>query len=225
MNYFAHGIRFLDRPYFMAGTAVPDWLSVVDRRVRMRTKRIEPLLDQWEPGSPESEVAHGILQHLSDDDWFHTTVGFSAVTNRMTALFRETLPGDSFLNGFLGHIVTELLIDAELSHRHPGHLDGYYQAMEEIDPHVVQVVVNDCGRESTSLLARFIPLFIAEGFLHDYAESPKLLRRLNQVMRRVKLEQLPESVLTVLDAGRDLVANQLPDLLPHPHFRWPSDNR
>lgn len=225
MNYLAHGIRFLDRPYFMAGTAVPDWLSVVDRRVRMRTKRIEPLLAQWDPGSPELEVARGILQHLSDDDWFHSTVGFSEVTNRLTALFRETLSGDTFLNGFLGHIVTELLIDAELSQRHPGHLDGYYLAMEQVDPHVVQVVVNACGRESTSLLARFIPLFIAEGFLHDYVESPKLLRRLNQVMRRVKLEPLPESVLKVLDSGREIVSHQLPELLPHPHFHWPMSDQ
>ncbi len=221
MNYFAHGIRFLDRPYFMAGTAVPDWLSVVDRRVRMRTKRIEPLLSQWPTGSPESDVAHGILQHLSDDDWFHTTIGFHKVTSEMTALFRETLPGDSFLNGFLGHIVTELLIDAELSHRHPGHLDGYYLAMEEIDPHVVEVVVNKCSREATSLLAKFIPLFIAEGFLHDYADSTKLLRRLNQVMRRVKLEPLPDSVLRILDAGREIVARHLLELLPSPHFSWP----
>lgn len=187
----------------------------------MRTKRIEPLLDQWSPGTPESEVALGILQHLSDDDWFHTTIGFSDVTNGMTVLFREKLPGDSFLNGFLGHIVTELLIDAELSHRNPDHLHAYYRAMEQVDPHVVQVVVNTCGRESTSLLSKFIPLFIAEGFLHDYTDSPRLLRRLNQVMRRVKLEQLPETVLGVLDSGRKLVAARLDDLLPSSHFLWP----
>src|SRR3984957_18435669 len=38
MNYFAHGIRFVDRPWFLAGTALPDWLSVIDRRVRLRPK-------------------------------------------------------------------------------------------------------------------------------------------------------------------------------------------
>lgn len=221
MNYLAHGIRFLDRPYFMAGTAVPDWLSVVDRRVRMRTKRIVPLLHQWPQGSPESEVAHGILQHLADDDWFHTTLGFNAVTSQMTALFRLALPGDMFLNGFLGHIVTELLIDAELSERRPDHLEGYYQSMHRVDPHVVERVVNACGRDSTDLLAQFIPLFIAEGFLHDYRDSRRLLRRLNQVMRRVKLEQLPGSVVAVLEAGRGLVATHLHDLLPAEQFVWP----
>jgi hypothetical protein len=221
MNYLAHGIRFLDRPYFMAGTAVPDWLSVVDRRVRMRTKRIGPLLPEWPADSPEREVALGILQHLSDDDWFHTTLGFHDITGRMTVLFREALPGDTFLNSFLGHVVTELLIDAELSERHPSHLETYYRSLQSIDPHVVERVVNASARESTALLAEFIPLFIAEGFLHDYRDSAKLLRRLNQVMKRVKLEPLPELTIEVLDAGRGLVATHLPSLLPPDLFDWP----
>ena len=38
MNYFAHGWNYVDAPYVLAGTAVPDWLSVVDRRVRARAR-------------------------------------------------------------------------------------------------------------------------------------------------------------------------------------------
>ncbi len=186
MNYLAHGIRFLDRPYLMAGTAVPDWLSVVDRRVRMRAKRVEPLLEQWEAGAPEHETALGILQHLADDDWFHTTVGFHEVTGRLTDLFRSQLPGDQYINGFLGHIVTELLIDAELSHRRPEMLEAYYDAMNSIDPRTIEAVVNVAAREPTDRLAGFIPLFVRERFLHDYTEPTRLLRRLNQVMNRVK---------------------------------------
>lgn len=221
MNYLAHGIRFLDRPYFMAGTAVPDWLSVVDRRVRMRAKRLEPLLDQWPEGSPEQEVVLGILQHLSDDDWFHTTLGFGEVTGRMTQLFREHLDGEQYANSFLGHIVTELLIDAELSARHPVRLEGYYDVMRSIHPLVVQTVVNMAGRATTDQLASFIPLFVAERFLVDYRDSAKLWRRLNQVMKRVKLELLPESIIEVLDAGRVLVAEELEALLPENRFVWP----
>lgn len=222
MNYLAHGIRFLDRPYLMAGTAVPDWLSVVDRRVRMRSKRIEPLLEQWSPGTPAHETALGILQHLADDDWFHTTVGFHEVTGRLTGLFRTQLPGDQYINGFLGHIVTELLIDAELSHRHPQRLDGYYAAMSLIDPEIVQDVVNTAAREPTDQLARFIPLFLQERFLEDYRDARKLLRRLNQVMKRVKLPPLPDAIEEILQAGRDIVATQLSDLLPSQHFVWPN---
>lgn len=222
MNYLAHGIRFLDRPYLMAGTAVPDWLSVVDRRVRMRAKRVEPLLVQWVPGTPEHETALGILQHLSDDDWFHSTIGFHDVTAQLTALFRSQLPGDQYVNGFLGHIVTELLIDAELSYRQPDLLEGYYYAMSSVDPRIIQSVVNTVAREPTDQLARFIPLFVQEKFLHDYREATSLLRRLNQVMKRVKLPPLPDSIVEVLDAGRELVAVNLADLLPTENFVWPT---
>ena len=38
MNYFAHGRSFIDHPYLLAGTAVPDWLNLVARRSRIRTK-------------------------------------------------------------------------------------------------------------------------------------------------------------------------------------------
>ena len=34
MNYFAHGRQFVNQPYFMAGTSVPDWLPVLNRRVK-----------------------------------------------------------------------------------------------------------------------------------------------------------------------------------------------
>ena len=44
MNYFAHGRTFIDDPYFLAGTAVPDWLCVVDRRVRARSKPASDLI-------------------------------------------------------------------------------------------------------------------------------------------------------------------------------------
>ena len=39
MNYFAHGRAWIDDPYMLAGTAVPDWLNVVDRRVRVRSRQ------------------------------------------------------------------------------------------------------------------------------------------------------------------------------------------
>ena len=38
MNYLAHGFRFTDEPYFLAGTAAPDWLSVIDRKMRLRVE-------------------------------------------------------------------------------------------------------------------------------------------------------------------------------------------
>ena len=75
MNYFAHALPFLDRPYFVAGTAVPDWLAVADRKVRLRSKHVEAFLDDADPYV--AEVAAGILQHLRDDARFHATRAFA----------------------------------------------------------------------------------------------------------------------------------------------------
>ena len=217
VNYFAHGMRFLDRPHFLAGTAVPDWLSVADRGVRVRPKLVEPLLGD-DPG-PASDVAAGILQHFHDDQWFHATRGFAEVSASLTRAFRETLGDDEELRaGFLGHIVTEMLLDAVLIERNPQVLDDYYAALDRIDPGCVQGVVNRAARKATERLAPLIVLFARERFLHDYRESPRMLYRLNQVLRRVKLHPLPEAAVGVLDAGRELVAGRVDELLPRRHF-------
>lgn len=217
MNYFAHGLRFLDRPYFVAGTAVPDWLSVVDRRVRMRSRRVEPVAAGDERIA--AEVAAGVLQHLHDDQWFHSTRGFAEVTGQMTRLFREAIgPDDGFRPSFLGHIVTELLMDGVLIEQHPGRLDAYYAALAEVDPTLVQTAVNSMARDGTPLLAPFIGLFQREQILRDYAGEERLLFRLNQVMRRIKLKPLADDIRNVLREGRVIVRERLDDLLPPEHF-------
>lgn len=219
MNYFAHGMRFLDRPYFVAGTAVPDWLSVADRQVRVRVKLIEPhLLDD---GSLLAEVAAGAWQHLHDDGWFHATRAFFEVSTSLAVMFREVLgPDESHRTSFLGHIVTELLIDAELIERTPGEIERYYDVLRSIEPIVVQQAVNAMAKQPTECLAPLIPRFLDERFLLDYLSDERLLHRLNQVMRRVKLPALPAETATVLCRARPLIRDRLSDLLPAEHFRW-----
>lgn len=219
MNYFAHAVRFVDRPWFAVGTCVPDWLSVVDRQVRMRPRSVEPFATG--DGSTTAEVAAGILQHLHDDQWFHGTRGFAEVTGELTRLFRQTLgPEDGFRPGFLGHIVTELLLDDVLIERHPERLERFYDLFQQIRPDVVQDAVNRMARQPTGHLAPFISLFAHERILRDYAEPPRMLFRLNQVLRRIKLNPLPESVCAVFAAGREIVRARVDDLLPAEQFPW-----
>src|SRR4029079_4566394 len=92
MTFLPHALRFLDRPYFLAGTALPDWLSVVDRRVRLRARHVEPFADG--AGTPAAAVAAGFLQHLDDDACFHRTPAFAVASAELTVLFREALPAD-----------------------------------------------------------------------------------------------------------------------------------
>ncbi|MEX0716678.1 MAG: hypothetical protein WD066_08830 [Planctomycetaceae bacterium] len=217
MNYFAHGFHHIDRPYFLAGTAVPDWLSVVDRGVRMRERRVAPHVDH--SGSPADELAAGVLKHLDDDGWFHETRAFHEVTGEMARRFRAVLgPEDDFRPGFLGHIVTEMLLDAVLIEQAPRRLDDYYAALERIDPREIERNVNRIARGETNRLAPFIPLFREAKFLRDYRTTAGIQFRLNQVLRRIRLNPLPDAIAEVLDTGRDLVRERRADLLPEQRF-------
>jgi len=213
VNYLAHGFRHLDRPYFLAGTALPDWLNVVNRRCRVRTKHALP----WCVSSDArlAEFARGVAQHHHDDGWFHETQAFHDLSWRFTCEFRDRLNADDGLRpSFLGHILVELLIDATLITRHPPVLDAYYRALDAVDAQELESWVAQIAPRPADGLARMIEMFRQVRFLYDYADDAKLGRRLNQVMRRVGLPDLPAEVVEFWPAARDAVAARLPELLP-----------
>ena len=213
MNYFAHGLRFVDRPFFLAGTAVPDWLSVVDRGMRMRHRLVTPFVDG--SGSVMSEVASGALQHLDDDQYFHRCRAFMEVSGTMANEFRDRLPeGREYRPGFLGHVTCELVLDGVLIDNNPGRLDEYYQALATVDAEAVQEAVNRMARGGTTNdLVEMIVQFRERRFLADYVDPPRLLYRLNQVLRRIKLAPLPDEVLEVIRRGRELIEPRVDELL------------
>lgn len=212
MNYFAHGLHFIDQPYFLAGTAVPDWMNIVDRRVRVRRKYAQPYVDDADPRV--AALARGVIQHHADDAWFHETPAFTELSWHLTRRIRDALPGDDgFRPSFLGHILVELLLDAELVRRDPDRLEAYYAAFDEIDPDLIESAINRMAARQTDRLAELIPLFSRERFLFDYADDDKLWFRLNQVMRRVALPALPESFTQTLAEARPLIAERAGELL------------
>lgn len=216
MNYFAHGLRFVDRPHFLAGTACPDWLSVADRGVRLRSRRVSPFADG--SGEPRSEFAAGVLRHLADDDWFHSTPAFHETTAELAGMFRPLGADDGFRAGFLGHIGTELLLDAVLIDRDPGLLDAYYAAFERVDPAELNGFVTEMAARPPERLPRFIGLFRSVQFLRCYTDPRRLLTRINQVLDRVSLPNLPDRAVGVLEAGYGRVAGRVDALLPPDRF-------
>lgn len=212
MNYFAHGYRFVDDPYFLAGTAVPDWLNVVDRQVRVRRKSATPWLADPDPRT--AALARGIVQHHDDDAWFHETTVFYELNWRLTALVREAVGADDgFRPSFVGHILVEVLLDAALIREMPDRLEQYYAALARIDTEHVQAAVNRMSPRPTHRLAELLPLFSQERFLSDYNDDAKLARRLNQVMRRVGLPPLPAAFQRVLPTARRLIDARREELL------------
>jgi hypothetical protein len=212
MNYFAHGRRFLEDPYLVAGTAVPDWLSVVNRKSRARSKLATPFVE--DERAAIASVARGIVQHHVDDDWFHQTRAFAELSWFFTKEVRDRLPkDDGFRPSFLGHILVELLLDATLIEDEPRQLDAYYEVMDSLDANAINDAVNLMVTQQTGMLAFFIPRFSAERFLYDYLDDEKLLFRLNNVMRRVRLPFLPETLGEFFPEARRLVRERASELL------------
>ncbi|MFO7903829.1 MAG: hypothetical protein R6U98_14290 [Pirellulaceae bacterium] len=216
MNYFAHGLDFLDTPYVLAGTAVPDWLSVVDRRVRARARRATPWVD--DPDPVLSGVARGVIAHHEDDARFHQTRSFAELSLEFTLNVRRILPDDTgFRHSFLGHILVEILLDGALIEQDVGRLDAYYDALCKLDSHRVSEAVHRVTTGRAEDLPRMIRLFCRERFLYDYLDDAKLLTRLNRVMRRVNLPELPSSMLTFLAAARQPIRERVAELLDREH--------
>ncbi len=222
MNFFAHAIAFLDNPYFVAGTSAPDWLSVADRPVRIRARLIDKFLGENDQDDVDENCtdlrfafAAGARQHLTDDDWFHRQRVFTEVNADLAGRFRRDLgPDDNFRAGFLGHIVTEMLLDRVLIERCPELLDRYYEAVAFVDAEEIQATVGQIATRPTDRLSSLLPRFVDERFLQDYVDEKKLLFRLNQVMRRVKLPVLADEIEETLAESLEVVEARHRDLLP-----------
>ena len=212
MNYLAHAIPFLDYPYLTAGTAVPDWLMVVDRRARVRSKHIEPFLDHSDPVL--SAVARGIRQHLADDAHFHDTRAFAELSWGFTVLVRDHLNDPAGMRPrFLGHLLVELFLDALLTTEEPSRLENYYETLDRVDPKQVEEAVGQMATRPAEHLALFIKEFCRQKVLWDYLDDEKLLRRLNQIMHRVDLPLLPDSFPDIFSKIRNDVRHRRSELL------------
>lgn len=213
MNYFAHALPFLERPYFLAGVSVPDWLAATERSLRLRAEHVEEFLQDADHCT--AEVAAGILQHFHDDARFHSTRAFAETSWLLTAQVREALNGETGLRPVLvGHLLVELLLDAALISDAPERLTLYYKTLDEMDAVQVAYLINRMTPRPTRKLADFIKLFRRERVLWDYLVDAKLLKRLGQLMNRVGFEPVPDSLAALLPEARKMVRRQKDGLFP-----------
>ncbi|MFO0261764.1 MAG: hypothetical protein ACK53V_09075, partial [Planctomycetota bacterium] len=110
-----------------------------------------------------------------------------------------------------------------LSQSYPGKLEEYYRLLEQLPEDQLERIVADLAGVNPAAVelpvGRFLPRFRRERFLFDYRDDERLLFRLNQVMSRVRLSALPDSMMGWLPSARKRVDELAPRLLCG--FRWP----
>lgn len=215
MNFLSHALPYLDDPLVAVCTAVPDWLSVVDRKIRARERLA--LVGMESADSSVRQVATGILHHIRDDRWFHTTAAFVETNLELAIGLRDQLPGDrGFRPMFVGHILIEVLLDSFWIRDRPELANRYYRLVDSASPDLIQRCVNEITGKPTDQLAETIRRYAKARFMYDYLDRRQLLFRLNQVMRRVGLAELPESILPWLHEASKLVESRRIRFLTQP---------
>lgn len=215
MNFLCHAIPYLDDPLVAVCTAVPEWLSVIDRKIRARERMATAVLDSDDDSV--RQVATGILNHINDDRWFHTTAAFVETNLQLAVGLRDLLPGDrGFRPMFVGHVVIEVFLDAFWIRDRPDFIEKYYKLIDDAPQELIQRCVNEITGKPTDRIAETIRRYAKARFLYDYLDHTRLLMRLNQVMRRVGLAELPDSVLPWLQEASELVESRRARFLTQP---------
>ena len=207
MNYLAHSLPFVFREHDLdrwrvAGTSLPDWLRVIDKKARLR-----PNVLAGAPADDERFVAlrEGAQRHHDDDLRFHTDDEFEALTHELTAVLRAGFP--HLRASTLGHVMIELLLDAALMHKEPRLLDRYYAALDALDDDLIGMFVRRATGRPMENARSFLDRFKRARFLAAYATDAGLLSCLRGVWSRAGLGGIDEGVVDVIRRSRPRVTS------------------
>ncbi len=194
------------------GTQVPDFLNMVDRKVRARRKLAVMHLDSDDPLL--AQFAAGIVQHHDDDHAFHSSLTFTRLNNELAGFLREHRPDARGMRSwFVGHIAVEMLLDWSIASRYPHLIDRLYDMFEEMDPGHFRSLIETVSGKSAERVIKMHGVFLRERFLYDYQTDGGMLYRINRIVERMGLEPLDEADEFLMSHGRKLVEDNWQELL------------
>ncbi len=197
MNFFGHAVvaSWADnRAGHLLGSMLPDFETMV--RV--------PLVEVRDP-----DIQRGIDLHHRTDEAFHRTPGFLA----FCAHALEALTNAGVRRGTaraVGHIGSEMFLDGWLA-RAQDHVDDYLTALD--------VELNDRlqWKDNGHAFAKLHDRLRFWGAPRDYAETPFVLARLTDALRRrpalAVLEDQSAQIAEFLPSLRQMVESSAPELL------------
>lgn len=186
MNFLAHYViatRFLaptpPLPFYVAGNALPDLLSLADRHSRLRPSNLAA-----SPAATPEETAlrSGALVHLATDAAFHKTAAFADAQFRVGLLVQDA----GFLQirvrrFFLAHVLVELALDAVLVRREASLADEFYEAFTKAMPLQTTAWTEATIGAPLPLLPGVLTRFAHFRYLLSYADDNGVAEGLNRV--------------------------------------------
>lgn len=203
MNYLAHALAFLDdrqshTGWQVAGTSLPDWLRVVDKKARLRPD----VLDAVHIGDDVrfEALRDGARRHHDDDLRFHADHTFDVVASDLAARLRALDAG--LRASTLGHVLVEMLLDATLMAARPGLIERYYDVIDDLDEATIAAFARRATGRPLEHAEHLIDRFRRSRFLLAYQHDDGLLECLVGVCRRAGLQPPPPSSLALIATAR-----------------------
>lgn len=205
MNYLAHALAFLDNDdtdghggFRIAGTSLPDWLRIVDKRARLRPDVLHAVV--VDDDARFAALRDGARRHHDDDLRFHADDAFDAVASSVAARLRALDPG--LRASTLGHVLVEMLVDAALMRQRPGLIERYYDVLDEVDEARVAAFARRATQRPLEHAEYLIDRFRRTRFLLAYGDDDGVLDCLVGVCRRAGLQPPPPSSRAVISSAR-----------------------
>lgn len=208
MNYLAHARHVLDDPYALAGTALPDWLRILDRKNRFRAHTLPAPVDD----DPRVvSILTGLQAHFDDDRWFHVHEAFTSVLEDGTRTIRARAPGTRA--SVIAHVLVEMLLDGELMRRDPSALDRYVDALAQIDTKLLHDVAARYLPRPPRRLDELVAYFEKNPFMRGYDTDEGVLSRITALSARIGLGELPRALIDDIGPLRAAVVARADALL------------
>lgn len=217
MNFLSH--YYLDRhitnDYFVVGVCTPDLLSIFDREVRIKSKKMHHM-----SGTTEFDFFQtGVERHFEADKIFHSSPFFTEECKHISVELQEMFGKNEIKRSFfVSHILLELMLDKVLIKRDSGLVDGFYYHFKQVGLHHVVEMTEQLAEREVSAYHSFLQRFLQNQYLYHYSEYEYITFVLRRLLRRVGVpegtyldepafvhflaeyeERLAEKVITLFD--------------------------
>jgi len=156
MHFLSH--YYVDRnnynPLFVSGALLPDIAPHFTRTYNSKIRNRE-----WNLDEPEASVHRGVLRHYELDAVFHSSLVFKESCSYASICLEQAgLNREKYRFWFLGHIVTEVLLDRQLILLEPDLVKEYYDVLSSVDINKLDAYLNFISpeEEKSKILTNFI---------------------------------------------------------------------